>query len=85
MLLLLTGPIFLLLLPACLAPLPRTVYSNHWAVRIPGGPEEAARLADKYGYVNLGKVGDLIVYRSPHTPPITHRGGGSDLFYIHNP
>ncbi|XP_018422266.1 PREDICTED: proprotein convertase subtilisin/kexin type 6 isoform X4 [Nanorana parkeri] len=60
--LLLTGPLLLLLLPACLAPVPRTVYSNHWAVRVPGGTEVAAQLADKYGYLNLGKIGSLENY-----------------------
>lgn len=32
------------------------VYTNHWAVRITGGPEQADRIAAKYGYINLGQV-----------------------------
>ncbi|KAG8440740.1 hypothetical protein GDO86_006470 [Hymenochirus boettgeri] len=57
-----TGRLFLLLLPACLAAKPRTVYSNHWAVKIPGGPEVAAELAGAYGYLNLGQIGKLESY-----------------------
>lgn len=33
------------------------LYTNHWAVRIAGGPEVAERIADKYGYRNMGQVG----------------------------
>lgn len=32
------------------------VYTNHWAVRVTGGPEQAERIAAKYGYRNLGQV-----------------------------
>lgn len=32
------------------------VYTNHWAVRIPGGPVDADELASKYGFTNLGQV-----------------------------
>lgn len=40
------------LLPAC-----RTrMYTNHWAVRISGGLQEANRIASKYGYINIGQV-----------------------------
>ncbi|KYO20765.1 hypothetical protein Y1Q_0012629 [Alligator mississippiensis] len=47
-----------LLLPAC-----RTrVYTNHWAVRITGGLQEASRIASKYGYVNIGQIGTLKDY-----------------------
>uniref|UniRef100_A0A672LU51 Proprotein convertase subtilisin/kexin type 6 n=1 Tax=Sinocyclocheilus grahami TaxID=75366 RepID=A0A672LU51_SINGR len=35
------------------------VYTNHWAVRIPGGPAEADKLASKYGFTNLGQIGGL--------------------------
>lgn len=34
----------------------RSIFTNHWAVRIPGGPEEAETLAAKYGFANLGQV-----------------------------
>ncbi|KAK2853403.1 hypothetical protein Q5P01_006064 [Channa striata] len=35
------------------------VYTNHWAVRIAGGPNQADRIAAKYGYANLGQIGSL--------------------------
>ncbi|ROL28089.1 Proprotein convertase subtilisin/kexin type 6 [Anabarilius grahami] len=35
------------------------VYTNHWAVRIPGGPVDADKLASKYGFTNLGQIGGL--------------------------
>uniref|UniRef100_A0A3Q2T8Q9 Proprotein convertase subtilisin/kexin type 5b n=1 Tax=Fundulus heteroclitus TaxID=8078 RepID=A0A3Q2T8Q9_FUNHE len=33
------------------------IYTNHWAVRIAGGPEVADRIAERYGYRNMGQVG----------------------------
>ncbi|XP_026559605.1 proprotein convertase subtilisin/kexin type 5 isoform X1 [Pseudonaja textilis] len=46
------------LLPAC-----RTrLYTNHWAVRISGGLQEANRIASKYGYINIGQIGALKDY-----------------------
>ncbi|XP_030622390.1 proprotein convertase subtilisin/kexin type 5b [Chanos chanos] len=38
------------------------IYTNHWAVRITGGPEFADRIASKYGYKNMGQIGDLKDY-----------------------
>uniref|UniRef100_A0AAQ6AG67 P/Homo B domain-containing protein n=1 Tax=Amphiprion ocellaris TaxID=80972 RepID=A0AAQ6AG67_AMPOC len=35
------------------------IYTNHWAVRIAGGPEVAEWIAEKYGYRNMGQIGDL--------------------------
>uniref|UniRef100_A0A674NA07 Proprotein convertase subtilisin/kexin type 5b n=1 Tax=Takifugu rubripes TaxID=31033 RepID=A0A674NA07_TAKRU len=35
------------------------IYTNHWAVRIGGGPDVAERIAEKYGYRNMGQIGDL--------------------------
>ena len=40
----------------------RNVYSNHWAVRIAGGPGEADQIAAKYGYTNLGQVIHTLEY-----------------------
>uniref|UniRef100_A0A8P4GGC4 P/Homo B domain-containing protein n=1 Tax=Dicentrarchus labrax TaxID=13489 RepID=A0A8P4GGC4_DICLA len=37
----------------------RDVYTNHWAVRITGGQEQADKIAAKYGYMNLGQIGSL--------------------------
>ena len=31
-------------------------YSSSWAIELNGGQDEADRLADKYGFVNLGQV-----------------------------
>uniref|UniRef100_A0A8C5M823 Proprotein convertase subtilisin/kexin type 6 n=1 Tax=Leptobrachium leishanense TaxID=445787 RepID=A0A8C5M823_9ANUR len=63
MLALAAAALLLLLLPtACRAAGPRALYSNHWAVRVPGGADVAAELADKYGYINLGQIGNLDNY-----------------------
>lgn len=37
------------------------IYTNHWAVRIAGGPDVAERIADKYGYRNMGQVGRTLL------------------------
>uniref|UniRef100_A0A8C3N9J8 Proprotein convertase subtilisin/kexin type 6 n=1 Tax=Geospiza parvula TaxID=87175 RepID=A0A8C3N9J8_GEOPR len=44
----------------------RTVYTNHWAVRVRGRPAEAARLAAAYGYISLGQIGSLENYYHFH-------------------
>ncbi|XP_069898770.1 proprotein convertase subtilisin/kexin type 6 [Dipodomys merriami] len=55
--------LLLLALPAaCSAPAPRPVYTNHWAVRVLGGPEAADRVAAAHGYRNLGQIGPLEDY-----------------------
>ncbi|KAG7490700.1 proprotein convertase subtilisin/kexin type 5 isoform X1 [Solea senegalensis] len=41
------------------SPCKARIYTNHWAVRIAGGPEVAERIAEKYGYRNMGQIGDL--------------------------
>ncbi|KAK1176048.1 proprotein convertase subtilisin/kexin type 5-like [Acipenser oxyrinchus oxyrinchus] len=47
----------------CVLPLCRTrMYTNHWAVRISGASQDADRIADKYGYRNMGQIGDLKDY-----------------------
>uniref|UniRef100_A0A8C8ST95 Proprotein convertase subtilisin/kexin type 6 n=1 Tax=Pelusios castaneus TaxID=367368 RepID=A0A8C8ST95_9SAUR len=58
--------LLLLALSACLAAPARPVYTNHWAVRVLGGPGEAARLASAYGYLNLGQIGNLENYYHFH-------------------
>ncbi|KAM9329544.1 proprotein convertase subtilisin/kexin type 4 [Gastrophryne carolinensis] len=32
------------------------VYTNSWAVQVHGGPEEAERIASKFGFISLGQV-----------------------------
>uniref|UniRef100_A0A671RA21 Proprotein convertase subtilisin/kexin type 5-like n=1 Tax=Sinocyclocheilus anshuiensis TaxID=1608454 RepID=A0A671RA21_9TELE len=44
------------------SPCKARIYTNHWAVRIAGGPEQADHIANKYGYRNLGQIGDLKDY-----------------------
>ncbi|CAN9507028.1 unnamed protein product [Ophioblennius macclurei] len=40
------------------------VYTNTWAVHIPGGPEEADQIASKHGFINHGHVfGDYYHFR----------------------
>lgn len=38
------------------------IYTNHWAVRIGGGPDVAERIAEKYGYRNMGQVGHPLLH-----------------------
>ncbi|XP_042636544.1 proprotein convertase subtilisin/kexin type 5 [Orycteropus afer afer] len=53
----------LALLGGCLLPVCRTrVYTNHWAVKISGGFQEADRIASKYGFINIGQIGALKDY-----------------------
>lgn len=42
------------------------VYTNTWAVHIPGGPAVADSLAHKHGFLNLGQVGALTACWSMH-------------------
>ncbi|XP_066499256.1 proprotein convertase subtilisin/kexin type 5b isoform X2 [Hoplias malabaricus] len=44
------------------APCKARIYTNHWAVRINGGAEIADHIANRYGYKNLGQIGDLMDY-----------------------
>lgn len=47
----------LVLLVSGLGPaMSQKVYTNTWAVHIPGGPEEADQIASKYGFINHGHV-----------------------------
>uniref|UniRef100_A0A8C5MTT0 Proprotein convertase subtilisin/kexin type 5 n=1 Tax=Leptobrachium leishanense TaxID=445787 RepID=A0A8C5MTT0_9ANUR len=46
------------LLPTCRS----SMFTNHWAVRIAGGDQEAERIASKYGYTNMGQIGTLQDY-----------------------
>ncbi|KAM4748417.1 proprotein convertase subtilisin/kexin type 6 [Rhinophrynus dorsalis] len=81
--------LLLLLLPFRLASNLRTVYSNHWAVRVPGGPEVAAELAAAYGYLNLGQIGNLEnYYHFYHSKTIkrsTYRSRGTHNFLRMDP
>uniref|UniRef100_A0A3B4X2F5 SPC3 n=1 Tax=Seriola lalandi dorsalis TaxID=1841481 RepID=A0A3B4X2F5_SERLL len=41
-----------------------TIYTNDWAIRIRGDPESVNRTAEKYGFTNMGQIGDLRSYYS---------------------
>ncbi|XP_046898451.1 proprotein convertase subtilisin/kexin type 6 [Hypomesus transpacificus] len=56
---------------------PRNVYTNHWAVRIEGGHEEADKLAAKYGYNNLGQIGSLEDHYHFHHSHVVRRAAFS--------
>uniref|UniRef100_A0A8C7MP60 Proprotein convertase subtilisin/kexin type 5b n=1 Tax=Oncorhynchus kisutch TaxID=8019 RepID=A0A8C7MP60_ONCKI len=51
--------ILALLLGFTSVPCKARIYTNHWAVRINGGHDIADRIAGKYGYKNMGQIGDL--------------------------
>ncbi|XP_068561703.1 proprotein convertase subtilisin/kexin type 5 [Cebidichthys violaceus] len=41
-----------------------TIYTNDWAIRIRGDRESVNRIAEKYGFTNMGQIGDLRSYYS---------------------
>uniref|UniRef100_A0AAQ6A3W1 Proprotein convertase subtilisin/kexin type 5a n=1 Tax=Amphiprion ocellaris TaxID=80972 RepID=A0AAQ6A3W1_AMPOC len=41
-----------------------TIYTNDWAVKIGGDLESVDRIAEKYGFTNMGQIGDLKSYYS---------------------
>ncbi|XP_075711016.1 proprotein convertase subtilisin/kexin type 4 [Rhinoderma darwinii] len=45
------------------------VYTNSWAVQVPGGPEEAERIARKFGFIYMGQV-----IHGSHFYHLQHRG-----------
>lgn len=53
---LLLGPLLVLLVSGLGPVLGEKVYTNTWAVHIPGGQEEADRIASKHGFINYGHV-----------------------------
>lgn len=50
------GPLLALLISGFAPALGQKVYTNTWAVHIPGGPEEADQIASKHGFMNYGHV-----------------------------
>ncbi|XP_034048082.1 proprotein convertase subtilisin/kexin type 5 [Thalassophryne amazonica] len=40
------------------------MYTQYWAVRVRGGREAADRVAEKYGFTNMGQIGELKNYYS---------------------
>nr|XP_040052772.1 proprotein convertase subtilisin/kexin type 5 isoform X2 [Gasterosteus aculeatus aculeatus] len=45
------------------------IYTNDWAMRITGGRDSVHGIAEKYGFTNMGQIGDLKGYYS-----LRHRG-----------
>uniref|UniRef100_A0A8C7L5L4 Proprotein convertase subtilisin/kexin type 6 n=1 Tax=Oncorhynchus kisutch TaxID=8019 RepID=A0A8C7L5L4_ONCKI len=64
-------------LEICQSLAPRNVYTNHWAVRIAGGQEEADKLAAKYGYNNYGQIGSLEDHYHFHHSRVVRRAAFS--------
>uniref|UniRef100_A0A8C9YB09 Furin (paired basic amino acid cleaving enzyme) a n=1 Tax=Sander lucioperca TaxID=283035 RepID=A0A8C9YB09_SANLU len=61
---LLLGPLLVLLVSGLGPALGQKVYTNTWAVHIPGGQEEADQIASKHGFINYGHVfGDYYHFR----------------------
>uniref|UniRef100_A0A7N6FI97 P/Homo B domain-containing protein n=1 Tax=Anabas testudineus TaxID=64144 RepID=A0A7N6FI97_ANATE len=61
---LLLVPLMVLLISGFAPALGQKVYTNTWAVHIPGGQDEADRIASKYGFINYGHVfGDYYHFR----------------------
>uniref|UniRef100_A0A7N6A6U0 P/Homo B domain-containing protein n=1 Tax=Anabas testudineus TaxID=64144 RepID=A0A7N6A6U0_ANATE len=52
-------------------------YTNHWAVRVTGGPEQAEKIAAKYGYLNLGQIGGLEDHYHFHHSRVVRRAAYS--------
>lgn len=37
-----------------------TIYTNDWAIRIRAGRKSVDRMAEKYGFTNMGQVGAIL-------------------------
>lgn len=53
---LLLGPVLVLVVSGLGPVLGQKVYTNTWAVHIPGGQEVADQIANKHGFINYGHV-----------------------------
>ncbi|KAK1884381.1 Proprotein convertase subtilisin/kexin type 5 [Dissostichus eleginoides] len=51
--------LFLWMMGALLQVCHATIYTNDWAIRIRGDRECVSRIAEKYGFTNMGQIGDL--------------------------
>ncbi|KAK9542508.1 hypothetical protein VZT92_000365 [Zoarces viviparus] len=49
------------------------VFTNHWAVQVTGGQQQADRIAAKYGYINFGQIGSLEDYYHFHHSRVVRR------------
>ena len=48
------------LIPCVIPSRQKPVYTNQFAVHVPGGKEKADALANKHGFVNMGQVSSKI-------------------------
>ncbi|XP_013861895.1 proprotein convertase subtilisin/kexin type 5, partial [Austrofundulus limnaeus] len=55
---------FTLWMGALLQFCPAMIYTNNWALKIRGDLELVNRIAEKYGFTNMGQIGDLKSYYS---------------------
>ena len=61
---LLLGPLLVLLVSGLEPALGQKVFTNTWAVHIPGGQEEADLIASKHGFINHGHVSNNLLFLS---------------------
>lgn len=59
---LLLGPLLVLLVSGLGPAVGQKLYTNTWAVHIPGGPEAADRVATKHGFINNGHVSSTLPF-----------------------
>lgn len=59
---LLLGPLLVLLFSGLGPVVGQKLYTNTWAVHIPGGPEVADQVATKHGFINNGHVSSTLIY-----------------------
>ncbi|KAF3833148.1 hypothetical protein F7725_026813 [Dissostichus mawsoni] len=69
--------LFLLLMLVTVESSRSEVYTNHWAVRVSGGPQQADRVAAKYGYINFGQIGSLEDHYHFHHSRVVRRAAFS--------
>lgn len=53
------GPLLVLLLSGLGPVVGQKLYTNTWAVHIPGGQEVADQVANKHGFINYGHVSSV--------------------------
>lgn len=56
------GPLLVLLLSGLGPVVGQKLYTNTWAVHIPGGQEVADQVANKHGFINYGHVSSVCLF-----------------------
>lgn len=62
---LLLGPLLVLLFSRFGPVVGQKLYTNAWAVHIPGGQEVAEHVASKHGFINYGHVSSTVLFCAP--------------------